>query len=377
MEEKKKVVKQENAKTGVRWVGIDMGKSSYVLRLIDENGKITGWDGKTNKEGRKELYRRLRPTDKIAIESCSLAFTMNKEFKELTGTDFYILNPNKLFQIYMTDKKTDKEDALKLAKEIRDKQEEDLPRVNAPKEKMKEMRNVMSEYREIVKFRTMKINRLHSVYEHAGITDLKRSDLKTKTNREKNLKLLNGYEKEEAQRLMHLIDLLESQKMELENKIKEEENTNEQMQIVEQIPGIGKTTAFCFVGVIGDPNRFTNMTRVSSYLGFIPKIDCSSKTNHYGHITKKGNAYLRGLLVQAAWVIVRSNNGGSLKEKYNDLIIHGMSKKKAVVAIARKLAELMYTLLKNHSSYEPRPYTPRTTYVENLADQALSYAAAS
>ena len=68
-----KVVKQGNAKTGVRWVGIDMGKSSYVLRLIDENGKITGWDGKTNKEGRKELYRRLRSTDKIAIESCSLA----------------------------------------------------------------------------------------------------------------------------------------------------------------------------------------------------------------------------------------------------------------------------------------------------------------
>ena len=77
------------------------------------------------------------------------------------------------------------------------------------------------------------------------------------------------------------------------------------------------------------------------------------------------------------YMIVRSGNGGALKEKYNDLIIHGMSKKKAVVAIARKLAELMYTLLKNHSSYEPRPYTPRISYVENLANQALGLAAAS
>ena len=360
----------------VRYVGIDMGKSSYVLRLINENGKPSGWTGSTDEKGRKELYRRLHATDKIAIEACSLAFTMNKEFKALTGTEFYILNPIKLFQIYMTDKKTDKEDALKLAKEIRDKPEEELPRVYAPTEKMEEMRKVISEYREIVQARTQKINRLHSVYEHSGITDLKTSDLKTKTNREKNQKLLKGYEKEEAGRLMQMIDLLESQKAELEQKIKDEEDTNEQIQTVEQIPGIGKLTAYCFVGVIGDPNRFSNATQISSYLGFIPKIDCSSKTKHYGHITKKGNAYLRGLLVQAAWVIVRSKNGGALKDKYHDLIIHGLSKKKAIVAIARKLAELMYTLLKKNSKFEPRPYIPRVTQTEKLVEQAMEFAVA-
>ena len=98
----------------VRYVGIDMGKSSYVLRLINENGKPSGWTGSTDEKGRKELYRRLHATDKIAIEACSLAFTMNKEFKALTGTEFYILNPIKLFQIYMTDKKTDKEMHLSL-----------------------------------------------------------------------------------------------------------------------------------------------------------------------------------------------------------------------------------------------------------------------
>ena len=94
-----------------------MGKTGYMLRMIDCCGKITGWEGKTNPEGRKELYKRLRPEDRIAIEACNLAFIMNKEFKKLTGTEFYILNPGKLYQIYMTDKKTDKEDALKLAKE--------------------------------------------------------------------------------------------------------------------------------------------------------------------------------------------------------------------------------------------------------------------
>lgn len=356
---------------GTRFVGIDLGKKGYVLRLIDSNGKITGWDGTNNKAGREELYRRLRSTDKVAVEASNIAFIMNKEFKEKTGTEFYILNPNKLPQIFMTDKKTDKEDALKLAKELRDKPEEDLPRVFAPTEEMKEMRKVISEYRETVKLRTQKINRLHAVYEHYGITDLKRSDLGTKTNRENRIELLIGYEKEEARRLMQLIDLIEEQKKELEDKIKRAERENEKVKTVEQVPGVGKITAYAFVASIGEAGRFLNVTQISSFLGFVPKIDCSSTTNRYGHITKRGNAYLRGLLVQGAWTLINSKNGGYLQEKYRYLVIRGMSKKKAIVAIARKMAELMFTLLKNNSTYEPRKFTPPVLTASSLASEAL------
>jgi len=357
---------------GTRFVGIDLGKKTYVLRVIDSNGKITGWNGENNPKGREELYNRLRSTDKIAIEACNIAFIMNKEFKEKKGSEFYILNPNKLPQIYMTDKKTDKEDALKLAKEVRDKPEEDLPRVFPPTEEMKEMRKLISEYKENVKLHTQKINRLHSVYEHCGITDLTKSSLKTKENREKNLELLEGYEKEEAQRLMQIIDLVEAQKKELEAVIKKAEKENEKVKTVEQIPGIGKLTAYAFVASIGETERFLNVSQISSFLGFVPKIDCSSTTNRYGHITKRGNAYLRGLLVQAAWSLVRSKNGGFLQEKYNNLIGCGKSKKKAIVAIARKLAELMFTLLKNNSKYEPRKFIPKTSDGKSIAEEALA-----
>lgn len=359
-----------------RNLGIDMGKRGYLLRMIDSDGKITGWNGSTTPEGRKELYRRLRATDRIAIEACNLAFIMNKEFKELTGNEFYILNPNKLYQIYMTDKKTDKEDALKLAKEIRDKPEEDLPRVFPPTEEMEEMRKVISEHSHLVKNRTKEINRLHGVYEHAGFTDLKKSDLKTKTSREKNLERLSGYEKEEARRLMAVIDLLESQINCLNKIIEDAEDKNEKIQAVEQVPGIGKITAYAFVASVGDVERFQNAAKLSSYLGFVPKIDCSSETNRYGHITKKGNSYLRGLLVQAAWALVRSKKGGALKEKYHYLIVHGMSKKKAIVATARKLAELMYTLLKNKGTYEQRKFVPQLpkTAMAILAEKALATA---
>ena len=363
--------KKMKVEEGTRFVGIDLGKKGYVLRLIDSNGKITGWEGTNNKAGREELYIRLRDTDKVAVEACNMAFIMNKEFKEKTGSEFYILNPNKLPQIFITDKKTDKEDALKLAKELRDKPEEDLPRVFAPTEEMKEMRKVISEYKETVKLHTQKINRLHAVYEHCGITDLKRSDLKTKTNRENRIELLTGYEKEEAGRLMQLIDLIEEQKKELEDKIKKAEKENEKVKTVEQVPGVGKITAYAFVASIGEASRFLNVTQISSFLGFVPKIDCSSTTNRYGHITKRGNAYLRGLLVQGTWTLVNSKNGGYLQEKYRYLVLRGMSKKKAIVAIARKMAELMFTLLKNNSTYERRKFIPPALTAKSLASEAL------
>lgn len=360
--------------TETRNVGIDLGKRGYVLRIIDGQGKITGWSGSTTPEGRRELYRRLRATDRIAVEACNIAFIMNREFKELTGNELYILNPGKLYQIYMTDKKTDKEDALKLAKEIRDRPDEDLPRVYAPTEEMKEMRKVISEYKEVVKMRTQKINRLHGVYEHAGLTDLKKSDLETKAGRGKNLLRLSGYEKEEAERLMQIIDLSESQKKVLDKKIEAAGDENEKIRTVEQIPGIGKITAYAFVASAGDADRFESAAKLSSYLGFVPRIDCSSDTVRYGHITKKGNSYLRGLLVQAAWALVRSKRGGALKEKYLYIVAHGLSKKKAIVAIARKIAELMYTLLKTDGNYEQRKFAPQPPKTAVLAGKALATA---
>lgn len=141
---------------------------------------------------------------------------------------------------------------------------------------------------------------------------------------------------------------------------------------MEQVPGVRKITAYAFVASVGNAERFRNVTQVSSFLGFVPRIDCSSQTAHYGHITKKGNGYLMGLLVQAAWVLVRSKSGGALKEKYHDLVLHGLSKKKAIVAVARKMAELMYTLLKNNSKYEPRKFVTPLGKTERLAQLAVA-----
>lgn len=70
-------------------------------------------------------------------------------------------------------------------------------------------------------------------------------------------------------------------------------------------PGVGAITALAFVLVIGDPARFPNSKKLASYLGLIPAEDSSGGKQRLGHLSKQGNALLRGLLVEAAHIAVR------------------------------------------------------------------------
>jgi transposase len=95
----------------------------------------------------------------------------------------------------------------------------------------------------------------------------------------------------------------------------------------------------------------------------------------YGGITIRGNKYLRALLVQASWTLVLSKKGGALKERYIYMTqTKGLGKKKSIVAIARRLAELLWVLLRNGTDYEIRKFTgpSKGTSVKNIVTEALA-----
>ena len=111
---------------------------------------------------------------------------------------------------------------------------------------------------------------------------------------------------------------------------------------------------------------------MSNYLGFVPRLDYSGTIQRHGHITKRGNAYLRGLLVQAAWSTVHSKRGGALREMYlYNTMGKGLSKKKTIVSVGRRMAELMYSVLRNKTKYEPRTWKGVRNITAILARQAV------
>jgi transposase len=123
-----------------------------------------------------------------------------------------------------------------------------------------------------------------------------------------------------------------------------------------QIAGVGPLTALTFVLTIGDPQRFESLRDVAPYLGLVPKRDQSGETDKQLGISKAGDAYLRRLLVSAAHYIL-GPFGPDCDLKRHGLKLAGKggrgAKKKAVVAVARKLAVLMLTIWYNEDIYEP------------------------
>jgi transposase len=338
-----------------RFVGIDLGKREYTMAIIGIKGKMAIHQGKTSTQGRQALYKKLERTDKIALEAGNLAFIVAREIQERIGSEVRVLNSAKLPFIWDAPTKTDREDAMKLAHLVEERRDEKLPIVPLPSEKEIERRKLLANYSREVKGRTKHINLLHAMFVHQGHTTVVKKNLATAERRKEAVELLQGQEREEASWLLKHLELYDQRIKELKGKIQQEAKTDEDMKRLQTIAGVGHVVAYAYVAHVGDGSRFSSASQVSNYLGFVPRLDYSGTIQRQGHITKRGNGYLRGLLVQAAWTTVYSRKGGSLKERFVYLtVFQGKSKKKTIVSIGRRLAELMYSVLRNKSIYEPR-----------------------
>jgi len=353
-----------------RYAGIDLGKREYTMAIIGLNGKIAIHKGTTMEKGRAALYRLLEKSDKVALEAGNLAFKMARELTQRVGCEVRVLNPSKLPMIWSAPTKTDKEDAMKLAHLIEERRDEKLPTVPLPSEREMERRELISNYKREVKGRVRVINTLHSLFWNQGHTGVVKKNLSTAAKAREAIKLLTGQMREDAEdQILHL-ELHEKRLKALRGKIKEEAKADEDMRRLQTIAGVGPVVAYAFLAHVGNGERFNSGAQVSNFLGFVPRLDYSGTIQRHGHITKHGNGYLRGLLVQAAWMTVRSKNGGALRDRYAHLTREqGKGKKKTIVAIGRRMAELMYSMLRSKTDYEARAWK-KPSNTATLAEQA-------
>jgi len=355
-----------------RFVGIDLGKREYTMAIIGKNEKITIHNGKTNIQGRQGLYRLLQKSDKIALEAGNLAFIMAREIQKQAGSEVRVLNSAKLPFIWDAPTKTDKEDAMKLAHLVEERRDEKLPIVPLPSEQEMERREVIANYGREVRDRTKAINRLHALFVKQGHTTVVRKSLAAIEKAREAVQILKGQEREDAEYILLHLELYEKRIKELKGKVQKEAKADEGMKLLQSIAGVGPIVAYAYVAHVGDGSRFSKGAQVSNYLGFVPRLYYSGTIQRHGHITKSGNGYLRGLLVQAAWSMVRSRHGGSLKERFIYLtLLQGKSRKKTIVSIGRRLTELMYSVLRNKTKYEPRPWKGPSGDAASIAERAL------
>ena len=125
------------------------------------------------------------------------------------------------------------------------------------------------------------------------------------------------------------------------------------------IPGIGPVTSITFVAILGAASRFTGAKQVGAYLGLVPKEDSSGERQQRGHLTKAGNSRMRSLLVEVSWLIFYSKKEAvrPLKE-WATRIAERRGKRIAVVALARKLAGILYAMWRDGKEFDPARLRP-------------------
>jgi transposase len=118
--------------------------------------------------------------------------------------------------------------------------------------------------------------------------------------------------------------------------------------LLRSMPGVGRITALTVLAELGKLSRFNRRSAVANYAGLVPVQRQSNDKTFRGQVTKRGSNHLRRVLTEAAWqAIRRSVKYGQQYERLKAT----RGSQKAVTAVARKMLEDMYTLLKTNTVF--------------------------
>jgi transposase len=150
------------------------------------------------------------------------------------------------------------------------------------------------------------------------------------------------------QELGFLIDREKFVRKQIEQ-LSETESFNEDVQLLRTIPSVGLITAMTIITEIGEITRFKTLDQLCSYFGLIPTTHNSGEKERVGRNTRRGNKYLKHLLIESAWIIIRKDPGLLLYYKKQ---LGRMKANKAIIKVARKLLNRIKLILTQKVEYE-------------------------
>jgi len=119
-----------------------------------------------------------------------------------------------------------------------------------------------------------------------------------------------------------------------------------------EVKGIGKTIATAAVAFAGDAKHYSNSRQFAANLGVVPREHSSGGKQKLGGITKRGNRYLRRLLIQGAWSVIRHINSGEDRlTRWARNLVERVGKQKTAIALANKMARIIWALLTKGQRY--------------------------
>ena len=139
----------------------------------------------------------------------------------------------------------------------------------------------------------------------------------------------------------------------IEKGLKNQANTNEAAQRLMKVKGVAVKISTATIAHAGNGHGYKSGRHFSANLGLVPKEHSSGGKQKLGGITKRGNHYLRRLLIQGAWSVVRNaDKNDDRMSRWARQLVERRGKHKAVVAVANKMARIMWSMLYHQTEYQ-------------------------
>lgn len=333
-------------------IGMDMGDRKHCICILDQEGQVISRNtvGNTTSAIRK-AFKSQDPA-LIAIEAGTHSAWVSHELKQL-GHEVLVGNPRKLRAIWDSNEKNDVRDAEMLARIARLDRKLLHPIQHRSRESQVDLINIKARDL-LVKSRKMQVAHVRCVVKGFGerISKCSATCFHTRAREELSAEL-----REELEPVLESIEWLTGKIAGYDKRIKAISTQKyPETALLRAVAGVGPITALAYVLTLEDPKRFKKSRDVGPFLGLVPRRDQSGETDRQLPITKAGNAELRRLLVGCAHYILGAFGPEcELREFGLKLAERGgkNAKKRAVVAVARKLAVMLHRLWVDQAAYDP------------------------
>lgn len=329
--------------------GLDMGRKSSHFCIVNEKRQVVQEGKVRNKPKALRIAFGRKKRMRIVLEASTKSFWMAEQLSEL-GHEPIVVDPGRTKAIGAARIKHDKLDARVLAELC---QADLLARVSKPDRDVRLSRMTFTVRDSMVRARTRLINTVRSLADSEGVEI---PHAKT----ESFLDAVTAVSEEFPSNMLEIlaplffaIQELNEQIMDSDRQIVQAAKGDEINSLLQTCTGVGPIVAAGFVQAIRDPNRFKTGRSVGAYLGLVPSLYQSGRTSRSGHITRCGNRNVRWLMTMAANAFLLSKQDTVLRRWALSLKAR-TGRKKAVVALARKLATVLWAMWRDGRPYEAK-----------------------
>jgi len=343
-------------------IGIDVHKNQSQICILTPEGELIEKTIRTER-GRFAAFLGDRAPSRVVIEAATESEWVARCVESL-GHEVIVADPNfaPMYARRSRKVKTDRRDARALAEACRLGAYRSAHRAS---DEQRHVRGHLAVREALVRTRTKFICVVRSLLRREGLR-VRSGGATTFVERLAELELPEHLRLEIAP-LLELMSSLNPQIKQAGKGIREIVRQDPVVQRLCTVPGVGPVTATSFVATVDGFERFRGAHQVEAYLGLVPRELSSGEKQRRGRITKTGNGRTRSLLVEAAWTVMRSKDPrvASLRA-WADRLAARRGRRVAVVALARKLAGILYAMMRDGTEFKAQ----RQNKVERTSEVA-------